>query len=152
MFHLSPRSEARLQGVHPVLVKVVKRALELSEVDFAVVDGLRTEEQQRKLVEKGASKTMKSKHLLQEDGWGHAVDLVPYIDGRIVWEIIPCSLIAEAMRQAANEFGLTLRWGGCWAIITNNQRPMMDMMNEYVDHKRAAGRHPFIDGPHFEIR
>ena len=75
MFTLGPRSKARLQGVNPDLVKVVERAIKLSEVDFTVIEGLRTLERQHKLVDSGASQTLKSRHLT-----GHAVDLAAWVD------------------------------------------------------------------------
>ena len=63
-YNLSSRSKSRLEGVEEDLVKVVERAIELTEVDFGVIQGLRTMEEQKALVDKGASKTMKSKHLM----------------------------------------------------------------------------------------
>lgn len=110
MFKLSARSEQRLQGVHPDLVKVVRRALELSEVDFAVVEGLRTVERQKQLVKAGASRTMDSRHIT-----GHAVDLAPYIAGQIRWDWPPFYKIAEAMKKAAAELRVPIDWGGDWA-------------------------------------
>ena len=79
MYELSQRSLSRLDGVDERLVKVVCAAIKLSNVDFGVSEGLRTEERQKELVSKGASKTMKSKHLE-----GRAVDLVGYISGKIL--------------------------------------------------------------------
>ena len=73
-YKLSSRSVSRLEGVEQELVDVVYRAIELTEVDFGVIQGLRTIEEQEALVAKGASKTMKSKHLE-----GKAVDLIAYI-------------------------------------------------------------------------
>ena len=80
-FKLSDRSLSRLRGVHPDLVKVVKAAIDVTDVDFGVGIGLRTEEEQAALVAKGASQTMKSKHLRQDDGFCHAVDLFAYVGG-----------------------------------------------------------------------
>lgn len=74
---LSKRSRNKLRGVKPEIVAVVYLALKLSKIDFAVIDGVRTLTRQRINFEKGVSKTMKSKHLIQTDGWGHAVDLMP---------------------------------------------------------------------------
>ena len=108
-YQLSQRSEARLVGVHPDLVKVVRRALELSTVDFAVVEGLRTSARQKELVAAGASQTMNSRHIT-----GHAVDLAPYIAGAIRWDWPPFHDIAKAMKAAAAELGVTIVWGGDW--------------------------------------
>ena len=147
-FKLSSRSVGRLDGVNPDLVKVVKRAIELTDVDFGVTQGLRTLEEQEKLVAKGASKTMKSKHLT-----GDAVDLVAYIGSRISWEITLYDNIADAMKQAAKELNVKLRWGAAWQInnIVEYSGTMQEATNDYVDLRRSQGRRPFIDAPHFEI-
>lgn len=75
---LGARSLGRLEGVHPDLVRIVKTAASISDLDFTVLEGLRTVERQKELVKQGASKTMKSRHLT-----GHAVDLAPMINGKI---------------------------------------------------------------------
>jgi hypothetical protein len=79
---LSSRSRERLAGVKPDLADTVKRALELSPIDFGVSEGKRTLERQKLLVSQGASQTMKSKHLT-----GDAADLVGYLDGHVSWEM-----------------------------------------------------------------
>lgn len=147
-FKLSTRSKDRLIGVEPTLVKVVRRAIELTDVDFGVTQGLRTEEEQKKLVAKGASKTMKSKHLT-----GDAVDLAAYIGSRLSWEITLYDDIADAMKLAAKEYGVKIRWGAAWHIdnIVEYDGTMQDATNEYVDLRRSQGRRPFIDAPHFEL-
>ncbi|MGB1390511.1 MAG: M15 family metallopeptidase [Paracoccaceae bacterium] len=108
-FRFSTRSENRLKGLHPDLVKVVRRALELTEVDFSVIEGMRTLSRQKKLVASGASKTLNSRHLT-----GHAIDIAPYIDGTIRWDWPPFYKLADAMKQAARELGVDLEWGGDW--------------------------------------
>lgn len=147
-FKLSTRSKERLIGVDPALVKVVRRAIELTNVDFGVTQGLRTEEEQRELVAKGASKTMKSKHLT-----GDAVDLAAYIGSRLSWEITLYDDIADAMKLAAKEYGVKIRWGAAWHIndIVSYEGTMQDATNEYVDLRRSQGKRPFIDAPHFEL-
>jgi len=148
MFELSQRSLSRLEGVDERLVKIVCRAIEITDVDFGVVQGLRTEEEQKALVAKGASKTMKSKHLE-----GKAVDLMAYVDGRGCWELSVYDNIAEAMQQAAVEEGVQIRWGAAWNIpdIRHWDGTMEEAMNHYIDRRRSEGRRPFIDGPHFEL-
>lgn len=74
---LGKRSRDNLRGVKPEIVAVIFLALKLSEFDFAVIDGVRTIDRQRLLFAAGRSKTMKSKHLIQDDDFGHAVDLMP---------------------------------------------------------------------------
>lgn len=108
-FIFSKRSENNLLGVHPALVQVVRRALELSEIDFAVIEGRRTEERQRKLFEAGASQTMNSRHLT-----GHAVDLAAWVGGTIRWDWPLYPKIAKAMKDAAKELETAIIWGGDW--------------------------------------
>lgn len=124
-FKLSKRSEDRLLGVHPALVKVVRRALELSTCDFYVIEGVRSLEKQKKYVAEGKSKTMNSRHLT-----GHAVDLYP-VGKPIPWE--QCKDIAKAMFAASSELNVKIRWGGDW-----------DMDGDSKDEA-------FYDGPHFEL-
>lgn len=108
-FNLSKRSLDRLAGVHADLVKVVKRAIEISEIDFCVTEGLRTRERQEQLVKAGASKTTRSRHLT-----GHAVDLAAMIDGEIRWDWPLYDKLAKAMKTAAEELNVKIEWGGDW--------------------------------------
>jgi peptidoglycan L-alanyl-D-glutamate endopeptidase CwlK len=153
MYKLGARSLEILQGVHPDLVAVVNLAIQKTESDFTVHDGLRTREEQARMVASGASKTMNSRHLT-----GHAVDLVPYLNGKLRWEWPLIYPIAEAMRTAGKELGIPLRWGGCWdLILTDTTDPAEKLVAEYVERKKAQliakGKKPvvFIDGPHFEL-
>jgi len=148
MYQLSQRSLDKLEGVDERLVKIVCRAIELTDVDFGVIQGLRTEEEQRALVEKGASQTMKSKHLE-----GKAVDLMAYVAGKGCWELNVYDNIADAMQQAATEEGVQIRWGAAWNIadIREWDGTMEEAMNHYVDTRRSEGKRPFIDAPHFEL-
>lgn len=147
-FKLSDRSMGRLEGVEPELIGIVTRAIELTKVDFGVTCGLRSKEEQRKLVESGASQTMKSKHLE-----GRAVDVVAYIGPRITWELNVYDDIADAFKQAADEVDVGIRWGAAWNIydLRGWDKTMEDAMNHYVDERRSQGRRPFIDAPHFEL-
>jgi len=148
VYKLSNRSLDRLSGVDDRLVEVVKAAIQETEVDFGVIQGLRTLEEQKKLFESGASQTMKSKHL---DGL--AVDLMAYVGGRGSWELNVYDEIADAMKWAADDVGVPVRWGAAWHIadIREWDGTMEDAMNDYIDTRRAEGRRPFIDAPHFEI-
>jgi len=148
MFKLSQRSLDKLAGVNPKLVAVVKRAIELSTVDFGVSEGLRTLETQKKYVASGKSQTMKSKHLD-----GHAVDLIAYVDGQISWELNLYDNIADAMAKAGKELGVSICWGAAWNVpdITKWTGTMESAMNHYIDERRKEGKRPFIDGPHFQI-
>ena len=147
-FRLSKRSTGRLEGVNDDLVAVVKRAIELTKVDFGVTEGLRSVETQRKYVAAGKSQTMKSKHLD-----GRAVDLVAYIGSSVSWELNLYDDIANAMRVAAIELDVAIKWGAAWSVgdIRDFDGSMAEAMNEYIDLRRSQGRRPFIDGPHFEM-
>lgn len=145
-FALSKVSLDKLNGVNPSLVKVVKRAIQLSKQDFAVNEGLRTVERQRQLVKSGASQTMNSRHIT-----GHAVDLVPIVNGKVSWDWRYFYPIAEAMHQAAKELGVNVRWGGCWEVINSKAGNPQQWVEAYGQARRKLGKKAFTDGPHFEI-
>ena len=109
MYRLGQRSLDRLKGVHPDLVKVVKRAIEITTVDFTVLEGLRTPERQKVLYESGASTTLNSRHIT-----GHAVDLGAWVDDQVDWSWPLYSKIASAMKLAASELNVPITWGGDW--------------------------------------
>jgi peptidoglycan L-alanyl-D-glutamate endopeptidase CwlK len=112
---LSAKSLQRLDGAHPDLVKVVKRAAALSSLDFTVLEVLRTLERQKQLVAKGASKTMRSRHLPHPgDGKSRAVDIAPVIDGQVSWDWPLYHKLAVTVKQAASEVGVPIEWGGDW--------------------------------------
>lgn len=119
-YKLGMRSKRRLKGLHPDLVAVVKRAIELTEIDFTVLEGMRSVSRQRELVNKGASTTMNSRHLT-----GHGVDLGALVNGKVRWDWPLYHKLADAMKQAAQEKGVDLEWGGDWKS--------------------------FPDGPHFQL-
>lgn len=108
-FILSQKSLRRLEGVNPDLVKVVKRAIQTTPIDFIVVEGLRTKERQAYLFEKGATKTMNSRHLT-----GDAVDIAPIVDNKVSWDWKHYYPLAEAIKQAAKEVKVEVEWGGDW--------------------------------------
>lgn len=113
-------SKYRLRGVHPDLVRVMERAIKMSTVDFSIIEGLRTIEKQRQYVKSGASRTMKSRHLT-----GHAVDIAPYVNGKIRWDWPLYNKIAPVIKKAAQLENVKIVWGGDWKT--------------------------FKDGPHFEL-
>ena len=147
-FTLSTKSLKKLEGVDNSLQNCVKRAIELTKIDFGVICGMRTPEEQQALVDKGASQTLKSKHLE-----GLAVDLMAYIGGRASWELNLYDDIADAMKEAAKLENVGIRWGAAWHIddLRKCDMTMEQAMNSYIDTRRAEGRRPFIDGPHFEL-
>jgi len=147
-FSLSSRSLAKLEGVKPELVEVVKRAIELTKTDFGVIYGMRSAAEQQKLFDSGKSQTLKSKHLT-----GDAVDLMAYVDGKASWELNLYDDLADAMKWAATEKGVKIRWGAAWTVsdIAAWDGTMEEAMMSYIDTRRAESRRPFIDGPHFEL-
>lgn len=149
-FRLGAKSEAELVGVHPGVVACVRRAILISEIDFAVHDGLRTLVDQKKLVASGASRTLDSYHLT-----GDAVDLVPYVNGKLRWEMPLCNEIAKAMLEASGQVGVRLVWGRVWDM------ELVELDPEDFDGDRAvyvqryqrihgAKKFPLDDGPHFQ--
>lgn len=108
-FKFGQRSEERLNGVHPDLVKVVRRALEISKVDFAVLEGIRSPERQAQMVKSGASQTLNSRHLT-----GHAIDVAPVVGNQVRWDWPLYYPLAEAMKAAAAELNIPIEWGGDW--------------------------------------
>ncbi len=111
-YKFSQRSEKNLVDVNPALVTVARRALELSPVDFGITEGLRSRERQKQLVAAGASQTMNSRHLT-----GHAVDVVAYLGSNISWEWKYYGQIATAFKQAGEELGTAIEWGGDWKTL-----------------------------------
>ena len=147
-FKLSKRSIDKMEGVDEKLVAVVERAIELTKIDFGVIYGMRTEEEQKKLVAAGKSQTMKSKHLV-----GRAVDLMAYVDGKGCWELNVYDDLCDAMADAAEELGVAIKWGAAWSEgdIRTYEGTAEEAMMKYIDLRRSEGRRPFIDGPHFEL-
>lgn len=121
MFKLGKRSIERLQGVHPDLVRVVERAIDLTPVDFTVLEGLRSPERQQTLVASGASQTLNSRHIT-----GHAVDLGAWVDNQVDWSWPLYAKIANAMKAAANELGVAIVWGGDWRTFKDGPHFELD--------------------------
>ena len=147
-FKLSQRSIDKMEGVDADLVAVTKRAIELTKIDFGVIYGMRTIQEQEKLIAAGKSQTMKSKHLV-----GRAVDLMAYVDGKGCWELNVYDDLCDAMKEAAKELSVAIKWGAAWSEgdIRTYPGTAEDAMMAYVDLRRGQGRRPFIDGPHFEL-
>lgn len=123
---LSSHSKRKLRAAHHDLKAVVYRASAIlkakgSHVDFRVGEVDRSVERQRELKAAGASRTMNSRHIvkpLKENGeWverAAAVDLIALIGGKVSWDWPPYYVIADAMKQAAQELGVPIEWGGDW--------------------------------------
>jgi peptidoglycan L-alanyl-D-glutamate endopeptidase CwlK len=112
MFTLSTRSLNHLEGVHPDLVRVVKLAIQSSEIDFVVLEGLRSKARQTQLLKAGASQTMNSRHIT-----GHAVDLGACVGKEVRWDWPLYHKIAKAMKDAARDLKIPITWGGDWTMF-----------------------------------
>lgn len=108
-YELSKRSRDRLSGVHPDLVKVVERAIEITDMDFTVLEGVRSKARQAQLFASGASQTLNGRHIT-----GHAVDLGAYVAGQVRWDWPLYNKLAATMKQAAKDVGVNIVWGGDW--------------------------------------
>jgi peptidoglycan L-alanyl-D-glutamate endopeptidase CwlK len=140
----SRRSLDNLIGVHEDLVNLALRAIAITEVDFAVIQGLRTVEQQAEYVSKGASQTMQSKHLI-----GHAIDIAAYIGGTISWDWMWYPRIALAFRQASIDLDIPVRWGCVWTA--NLDDLSNDLEAEVERYKISRKGKAFLDAGHFEL-
>ena len=106
-YKLGTRSLQNLSGVHPDMVAVVKKAIEITDVDFTVIEGIRHIDRQRQLLKEGKSTTLNSRHIT-----GHPVDMVPW---PVDWEDLDrFETMAEAMKDAAEELDISIVWGGDW--------------------------------------
>jgi peptidoglycan L-alanyl-D-glutamate endopeptidase CwlK len=133
---LGQRSLSRLEGVHPDLVRVVKKTAAMSDLDFTVLEGLRTMERQRQLMANGATRTLNSRHLT-----GHAVDLGAMMGGAVRWDWGLYLKLAEIMRAASIAEKVPIRWGGTWKLLSAIEGP--------ITAKNLSRSFP--DGPHFEL-
>ncbi len=133
---LGQRSLSRLEGVHPDLVRVVKKAATLSSLDFTVLEGLRTVDRQKQLMKQGATRTMNSRHIT-----GHAVDLAPMIAGTVRWDWPLYHQLADIMKSASASENVPIRWGGTWKLLSAINGPIT---------AKVLSR-SFPDGPHFEL-
>ena len=117
-YKLSKKSLSKLDGVHPDLVKVVKGAIEITECDFTITEGLRTKERQAQLFKEKKTTTMNSRHLT-----GHAVDLAAWVivdnKGTVSWDWKYYYIIEKAMKQAAKELKIPIEWGGDWKSFSD---------------------------------
>ena len=122
-FNLSARSLAKMEGVDPRLVRVVTRAILITPIDFLITCGVRTPAEQAILYAQGRTKpgnivtyNRVSNHFVKPDGYGHAVDLVPFpVDWEGPVKFPKFEAIAAAMKEAARLEGVKIQWGGDWS-------------------------------------
>lgn len=125
---LSKSSIAKLKGVHPDLVRVVNRCAKDwkdAVFTFGITCGPRTLEEQKLLVKKGASKTLRSRHIPAKNGYSHAIDVVAMLNGKVRWDWPLYDKISKAMKAAAKAEKVGVEWGGDWVS--------------------------FADGPHYQL-
>ncbi|GGG97243.1 M15 family metallopeptidase [Pedobacter zeae] len=123
---LGKRSVQNLIGVHPDLVSLIKAAIVNTPFDFTVVEGVRTQARQMMLyaqgrTAKGSIVTFadgvknKSNHQVKSDGFGHAVDLYPFIKGKVDFnDSVKLKSIADHIKKVAKELNIGITWGGDW--------------------------------------
>lgn len=156
-FILGNKSRMNLTQVHPDLLRVVENTLGICPIDFCVYEGVRTPKRQQHLYDIGASTTLESKHLIQADGFGHAVDLVPWVDfdhdgdSELRWDWPLGYKIAESVQRTAIILSVDIRWGGCWDKLLNNIGDPEHASMDYALRRRAESRRAFLDAPHFEL-
>lgn len=152
MFVLGNVSKDHMRGLHPALINVGKGAIVITKQDYGIIEGVRTRARQVENVAKGVSWTMDSKHLVQPDGFGHALDAVPWHQGAYRWEWALVFPVAAAFRAAAIAENVRLRWGGVWDRVLNDLPATPEGLKAAVE--AYCIRHPGvdrIDGPHYEM-
>lgn len=130
-YFLSKRSLDNLVGVHPDLISVIERAIEITPYDFGVSEGLRSYRDQQRLLEEGKSQTLDSLHLKQEDGFSHAVDLYVFIDGKVTWEHQYFRKVIQAIFTAAIELGVQVEAGALWRDFLDS--PHIQLNQRYYE-------------------
>ena len=114
--YFGKNSKANLRGVLPSLILVAERAIRICKYDGTIIGGggLRTEEQALVNVANGTG-IINSRHRKQADGYGHAIDLLPLVDGVVQWKlIVPFKAMANAVKYAAAELLVPIRQGCDW--------------------------------------
>ena len=141
---MNAASEKKLKKVHPDLVRVVRRVAKDwkdPETGWIITCGPRTLEEQRLLVAKGASRTMRSRHLIAANGYAHAVDFACTIKGVLKWDWGLYIKLSNAVKAAAIAEKVTVEWGGIWAPLNTVKGPLT-----------ASSLHKsFPDGPHYQL-
>jgi peptidoglycan L-alanyl-D-glutamate endopeptidase CwlK len=117
VFYLGKRSLERLEGVDERLVRVFRRAITITSIDFTIVEGLRSAARQRELFAKKMTDTLQSKHLV-----GRAVDVAPWVNGTISWDWDDFDILAPWIKAAAKEFEIPIVWGGNWPNVPGKSR------------------------------
>jgi peptidoglycan L-alanyl-D-glutamate endopeptidase CwlK len=138
-FTLGKKSLKKLQGVHPDLIAVVHRAIQITTVDFTVLEGVRTLDRQKTLLKQGKSQTLNSRHIprvpvknKELGAVSHAVDLGAFVNGKILWNWHYYEEIAIAMKKAAKELNINIEWGGDWKSFKDGVHFELSRFSYYV--------------------
>lgn len=156
-YTLGSRSMGNLAGVEPRLTRVVQRAIQLTTQDFGVAGkAVRSAEEQHALYLKHVTQKdgykNKSNHQPHIDGFGHAVDLTPFIAGSFdVNNEAAQYPIAVAMSLASAQLAIPITWGGNW-IEQLAGSTVADMKALVARYKAQHPGPDFVDLPHFQLR
>lgn len=158
-YFFGQRSIDNMVGVQPDLVRCNTLALSICAVDYGVPEqACRTHAEEAAKVAAGTSHTLKSMHIVQADGFGHAIDDVPWIAGAFTWDVEQAFYeIAAAMQSAAIQLGLDkVYWGGMWDVplakLPIGAAALKAAHQNYMAAFHAQhGRYPFVDLPHFQL-
>lgn len=123
------RSLDSLKGVHPLLCEVMHEAIKNSPYDFTITEGVRTVQRQQELYAQGRTKPgaivtnvdgvkVKSNHQPKADGYGYAVDIYPYLNGKVdVNALTELKAIGAHICKVAKTMGINVEWGGNWKFV-----------------------------------
>lgn len=148
-FAFGNRSLSILANCHPDIRRVAQRAIQISSIDFGVVQGRRTLDEQMRLYGKGRTAAQcramgvpeaYAQPRLAKVTWidprkgnhlsGRAIDVCPFIGGRFNWDddghLGAWPKIASAFKQAARELGVRISWGGDW--VKSKDRPHFEVV------------------------
>lgn len=147
-FVLGKKSLKELEGCKPSILKLAHLAIKKTLIDFTIFDGMRTMAEHLANVAKGVSKAKVSKHVL-----GEAMDAVPLVNGKPVWDPVKCVIVARGVQQAARELNIPITWGAVWdrdlCLLSDN---LEKEVKAYIARRKAQKLSAFLDYPHFELR
>jgi peptidoglycan L-alanyl-D-glutamate endopeptidase CwlK len=109
---LTARDLLRLQDVHPDLVKIIHKVAADSPLEFFIVEGKRSIEDEKKAVAAGKSQTLDSRHI-----FGLAVDIAVKVEGALTWDVKYYHQFADAFLATAASLAVPVVWGGSWKTL-----------------------------------
>ena len=117
MFAYGTSSSLRLLDLHPRAADVCRQGLEMSDIDWSIIQTIRTlEEQQANMdADPQVSWTLDSYHIPQPGSvLARAVDIYPYVDGKTSHDLEHYRRVGKWMFAAAQHLGVYTEWGGFW--------------------------------------